>query len=141
MDRRQEVARGFVVAGGDGAELLEFSEEVFDQVAGLVEFPVMRPRILAVAAGRNDEGLAGLFQRADNAFVGVVSFVGNHSVGLNRGKQEIGSVQIVSLAGRQSEAGRIAQGIHGRVNFAAQAAPAAPQGLLFALFFRAPALC
>jgi hypothetical protein len=47
----------------------------------------------------------------------------------------------VGLARCQGEAGRVAQGIHGGMDFAAQAAPAAPEGLFFALFFRAPALC
>jgi hypothetical protein len=47
----------------------------------------------------------------------------------------------VRLARRQGEAGGIAQGIHGGVNFAAQSTTAAPQGLVFAPFLRAPALC
>ena len=32
MDGGEEVARGLVVAGGDGTELLEFGEEVLDEV-------------------------------------------------------------------------------------------------------------
>ena len=36
----EEISGGLVIAGGDGAELLEFAEEVFDQVARFVEFPV-----------------------------------------------------------------------------------------------------
>jgi len=99
--------------------LLEFGKEVFDQVARFVEFPVIFAGIVAVAAGRNDEGLARLFQRADHAFVGIVGFVGNHGIRLDLRKQEIGSFQIVSLAGRQGEAGGIAQGIHRGVDFAA----------------------
>jgi hypothetical protein len=47
----------------------------------------------------------------------------------------------VSLAGRQREAGRIAQGIHRGVNFAAYSTTAAPEGLVFAPFLCAPALC
>ena len=39
MDRGQEISGGFVVAGGDGAELLEFGEEIFDQVSRFVEVP------------------------------------------------------------------------------------------------------
>ena len=38
MDGGEEISGGFVVAGGDGSELLEFAEEVFDQVARFVEF-------------------------------------------------------------------------------------------------------
>ncbi len=119
VDGGQEIAGGFVVTRGDGAELFKSGEEVFDQVARFVEFPVIGAGILAVAAGRNHEGLARLFQRVNHAFVGIVGFVGNHGVRLDLGKQEIGSVQIVRLAGRQSEVGGIAQGIHGSVDFAA----------------------
>jgi hypothetical protein len=36
IDSSEEVAGGLVVAGGDGAELLEPGEEVLDQMAGLV---------------------------------------------------------------------------------------------------------
>ena len=40
VDSGEEIAGGFVVAGGDGAELFEFAEEVLDQVARLVEVAV-----------------------------------------------------------------------------------------------------
>jgi len=46
----EEIASRFVIAGSDGAELLQPGDEVFDQVARLVEFPVIRAGILAVAA-------------------------------------------------------------------------------------------
>lgn len=41
MDGGEKVARGLVVAAGNGAELLEFGEEVLDQVARLVEVAVV----------------------------------------------------------------------------------------------------
>ena len=40
VDGGQKVARGLVVAGGDGSELLEFAEEVLDQVTLLIEVAV-----------------------------------------------------------------------------------------------------
>ena len=55
----EEVSCGLVVAGGDGAELLELCEEVFDQVAGLVEVPVELARQEAVGLGRDHRRLAG----------------------------------------------------------------------------------
>jgi hypothetical protein len=36
LNGRQEVARGFIVAGGNRPELLEFSKEVFNQMARFV---------------------------------------------------------------------------------------------------------
>lgn len=37
VDCREEVLGGLVVAGSDGAELLEPAVEVFDEMAGLLE--------------------------------------------------------------------------------------------------------
>ena len=39
VDGGEEIARSFVVAGGDGPELFEFAEEVFDQMALLIGAP------------------------------------------------------------------------------------------------------
>jgi len=39
MNRRQEVTGGFVVAGGDGPELLDLGEEILDKVPRLVGVP------------------------------------------------------------------------------------------------------
>lgn len=47
----------------------------------------------------------------------------------------------MSLAGRQDEVQRIAQGIDKRMDLGAQPAFAAPDSLVFAVFFCAPALC
>jgi hypothetical protein len=41
MNSTEEVPRGFVVAGSDGAILLESSEEVLDQMARLVQMLVI----------------------------------------------------------------------------------------------------
>jgi len=51
VDGSEEISCGFVVAGGDGAELFEFAEEVFDQVARLVEVPVALARRGSVLPG------------------------------------------------------------------------------------------
>jgi len=62
----EEVTNPFVIAGSDSVELLQSDKEVFDQVTRLVEFPVIRARILA---GGNDGELARLFQRVKDALV------------------------------------------------------------------------
>jgi hypothetical protein len=40
MDGGEEVTRGFVVAGRDGPILLEFGEEVLDQVTRFINMPI-----------------------------------------------------------------------------------------------------
>jgi hypothetical protein len=37
MDGGQEISCGFVISGSDGAELLEFGKEIFDEVARVIE--------------------------------------------------------------------------------------------------------
>ena len=44
VDGGEEIARSFVVAGGDGPELFEFAEEVFDQMALLPDGAPYRGR-------------------------------------------------------------------------------------------------
>jgi len=54
MDCGQEISRGFVVTRGDRAELLEFAEEIPDQMPRLIKLLVIRARLLAVAFGWNN---------------------------------------------------------------------------------------
>ena len=40
MNGSEEVASGLVIASGDGTKLLEFGQEVLDQVARFIEMPI-----------------------------------------------------------------------------------------------------
>ena len=53
----------------------------------------------------------------------------------------VGAEQVVRLTAREDEADRIAQGVDQSVDFGAQSASRATDGLIFAWFFLAPALC
>ena len=44
----QKVSGGFIVAGGNAPELLEFSEEVLDQMAGFIHVFVMGAGIFSI---------------------------------------------------------------------------------------------
>ena len=48
VDGGEEISGGLVIARGNGAEPLEFTEEILDQVARFVEFPVELARRHAV---------------------------------------------------------------------------------------------
>ena len=141
MNCGQEIRGGLVVAGGDGTELLEPAVEVFDEMAGLVHVLVERTRGLAVASGRNDTGLARFLQRFDDAPVGIEGFVGEQSIGLHVRQQRICPLQVMGLARGQEEAEWIAQSVDQGMDLGAQPAFAAPDRLIFAVFFWAPALC
>ena len=101
----------------------------------------MRWRCCGCSLGRNDDCLACGEQRFDDALVGIVGFVGQHSIGLHVGQQGIRALQVMSLTGGQKEAERIAEGVDHGMDFGAQPAFAPPDRLVFAVFFWAPALC
>src|SRR3954464_6014762 len=62
MYHRREARVGFVVPGGDAAELLDLGEEVFDQMAPLVHLEVARDGGDPVGFGRYHGGRAPIVQ-------------------------------------------------------------------------------
>ena len=72
----KEVSGGFVVAGGDSTELLEFCEEILDQVARLIHVFVIVARVFSVGFWRDDDLFSGLFERLYDSFIGVECFIG-----------------------------------------------------------------
>jgi hypothetical protein len=141
VDGGEEVPGSLVVAGSDGTELLELAVEVFDEMASFVHFLVERSRCFAVAFLGNDNCLTGGQQRLDEALVGIERLVSQQDFGLHVRQQGIAALQIVGLARGQEEAKRIAQRVDRGVDFGAQSAFAAPDRLILAVFFWAPALC
>jgi hypothetical protein len=141
MDCGEEIGSGLVVARCDGAELLEATVEVFDEMARLVDLLVERARVLAVAFWRDDAGLASCLERPDDAQVGIESLVGQQSISLHVRQQSVRPLQIMGLAWGQEEAEGIAQSIDQGVDLGAQSAFAPADRLIFAVFFWAPALC
>ena len=135
MDAGEEVSGGLVVAGRDRAVLLELAIEVFHEMACLVQFLVIGTLSLSIALGRNDELFSCCKQRIDDAFIGIESLVGQQSVGPHLRQKHIGTLQIMGLPRSQEEGQRIAQGIDHGMYFRAQSAFAAPDRLVFAVFF------
>ena len=141
MDAGEEVAGGLVITRGDGAKLLEFAEEILDEVAGLVKLLVIGARVFAVALGWDYRGLSRRRQRLDHPRVGVERLVGQHGVGFHLRQQRIGAREIMDLARRQQERQWIAQRVNQGVDLGTQSAFAAADRFLLAVFLRAPALC
>ena len=90
-------------------------------------------------------GITTVFARAskrlDHPLVGIEGLVCQQGLGLHLRQQCVGAFQIMGLARRQDEVQRIAQRIDKRMDLGAQSAFAAPDRLVFAVFFCAPALC
>ena len=135
MDAGEEVSGGLVIAGRDRSVLLELAIEVLHEVARLVQFPVVRALNLSISFGRNDELFSFRKQRPDDAFIGIESLVCQQSVGLHLGQKHVGTLQIMGLPRGQEEGQRIAKGVDHGMDFGAQSAFAAPDRLVFAVFF------
>ena len=135
MDAGEEVSGGLVVAGRNRSVLLELTIEVFHEVARLVQFLVVEALNLSITLGRNDERFSCRKQRLDDALIGIESFVCQQSVGLHLGQKYVGTLQIMSLPRSQEEGQRISKGVDHGMDFGAQSAFAAPDRLVFAVFF------
>jgi hypothetical protein len=98
IDGSEEVTRGFVVASRDGAIGFELRIEVFDEMAFFVQLLVIGPGVDTSAFRRDDGVFAGVLEGSKNAFVSVISFVGNNRIGLDALKKSIGAIKIVSLS-------------------------------------------
>ena len=105
-----------------------------------LEFPIELARRGSVLSGRDRGGFSGGGGRRDDAFVGIVGFVGDQQVGGHLWQQSIGPGQIVHLARGQEKAKRVAEGIDEGVDLGGYSALAAAERLIF-IFFGAPAQC
>ena len=141
MDGGEEIPCGFVIARGDRAELFEFTKEIFDQVAFLVNFPVEFSRCQAVWPRRDNSRFAGARQGREDPGVGVEGFVGDQAIGHHGRQQRVGAGQIVHLSGGQQKRQRIAERVDQGVDLGAQPTPAMPDRLILVFFLSAPALC
>jgi hypothetical protein len=141
VDRGEEVAGALVVAGRDRPVLLELGEEVPDQVAGLVEVPVVRAGVPAVGLGRDDGRLAGPRERPEHALLGVERLVRDHRVGPDPRQPRIGAFEVVRLSGREREPGRVARRVDRGVDLGRRAALAPADRLGREIPPLAPALC
>lgn len=89
VDCPEKVASGLVVAGGNSAILLEFVEEILDQMTRLIQMPVIFARLLAVALGGNDDAFPSVFQGRDHPFLSIIGFIGDDRVRLDVRQQSI----------------------------------------------------
>ena len=91
MKSGQEVPRQLIIACGDSTEVLEFAEEVLNEMAGFVKLLIVLSSSSAFTPRRNDDLNSDLFQRLNDTVVGVIGLVGDHRAGAQMGQQNIGA--------------------------------------------------
>ena len=141
MDAGEKVSRGLIITGRDSSELLELTDEILDQMARLVHLSIKVARRLAIALRWNHRGFARRQERFDHSLIGVEGFVGQQGIRPHLWQELVGALKVVRLTTGQEEGKRIAQRIDHEMDLCAQPAFAAPDRLVFTLFFWAPALC
>ncbi len=140
MQAGEKIARGLLVARGDGPKMLDYIEEPLDEVALGIEREVAIAFDLAICFGRNDRLDGARFQVLDKA-VGVITLVGEEGFGLHKSHERFGLCDVVNLPAGEADRQRIAQRGDDHMDFCREPAARAADGLVATPFLRAPALC
>jgi hypothetical protein len=141
MNGGDEVAVGLVVAGGDGAELFEFGEEIFDEVASLVDLPVEGLWVHAMSPGWDDGCYPACGQRFEHPFVGIEGTISDQYPGLEAWQEHVGRDNVRRLARRQCKGGWTTKPIDHGQDLGRQPPERTADGLPATRFLGAPALC
>ena len=139
MDASEKISGELVVTRRDGAKVLQFIEESLDEIALAVEDEVTRRRCLTIGFGR-DHRIDVSLGKSVAERIGVVCLVSDQRLWFDCFEQRLRASQIVNLTWREHHIDGIAERIDEDVNFGGQSTTGSADGL-FAIFFRAPALC
>ena len=129
-----------VVAGCDGAILFELAEKPLDEIAFAIEGKIGIARRDPIGLGWNDRHDASALELLDQG-IGIIGLVGQEGLGLDLVEQRRGLADIGRLSRRERQGDRIAERIDDGMDLRGQPAARPADGLIFAFFFLAPALC
>ena len=139
VDHGREAGIGFFVARGDASKRLDGAEEVFDKVAPLVLFRVVRGVSTGSLAQRNDS-LDACAGQALAQPAGIECLVADECQAGDAGHENIKAGDVMPLARQQHEADEIAERVDERCNLRRQAAARLADGLILSPPF-APVPC
>ena len=102
MQESHETSSKFFITGENASKPLDSVDEAFDDVALFVANAVIVPRLLAIAARRDDHlDMSGCEQFSQR--VGTVAFSGNDRVKMERCEQRFSLGKVMALAASQDE--------------------------------------
>jgi hypothetical protein len=128
MDICGEALISFVCAHGDAFEFLGLAEEVFDQVAPLVDFRVDRQGRGSPWMLRDDDLGAALVEVGDDG-IAVEGLVGDEALKGETLDERSDPHRVETMAAHENEADEIAQCVGQRQNFGRHAAFGTADGL------------
>jgi hypothetical protein len=117
-----ETSCKFVVPCENASIPFDLVDEALDQMALLIEMPVIVPLFGAVFLGRND-CLGTVISNRLEQCIDIVGSVGNQMLELKGVDQRLGLCTVMALSASQDEAEWIAQCIDKDVNLGAESAP------------------
>src|SRR4051812_41204996 len=129
MGSCEEVPCGLIITCGDRTELLEFGEEVLDQMPCRIHVAIEFSGLLPVCLRRDDRGLSRGDEWPDHPLVAVEGFIVEQHARLHVRQQFVSPNQIVDLATGQMEANRIAESVNQGMDLGAQSAARSPDRL------------
>ena len=123
MDEGEEAGGELVIANGDSAELLELEEELFHEMAFLVEPPIDIPWISFTIPGRDTEigTMVGDKLTKRPFAIGFIS-KDSRSFQVNPAEQFFSDSNVMNVAGGQHDLYRVAQSVHNGMNLRSSAA-------------------
>jgi hypothetical protein len=133
VDGGKEIPGGFVVERCDRGELLEFAEEILDQVALFVEFSIEFAGYQTVWS-RREHGDFASRQPVPYSAIGIEGAICDQQVAGHMRQQRISPGQVVRLSRRQQQAQRIAERVDQRMDLRAQPAASAAECLVLNFF-------
>jgi hypothetical protein len=110
VDQGLEALIGFAGAHGDAFELLEFAEEVFDEVSPFVHFQIDIDGADPLRHLRDDDLCPALVELFDDP-VGVEGLVTEQCIELNAFDERGHADGVIAISGQKLEAHEVAQGI------------------------------
>lgn len=138
-DHRGEAGIGLFIARRDASKRLDRAEEVFDEMAPLVHFRVMRRMSGGPLAQRNDSLDAAAGQPLAQP-MGIERLVADDSEAGDAGHENVKTCDVVALARQEYEADQIAERIDERRDLRRQATARLADGLFLSPPF-APVPC
>ena len=111
-----------------------------DEIAFAIESKIGVARRDPIGLGWNDRHDASALERLDQG-IGVIGLVGQEGLRFDLFEQRRGLADIGGLSRRERQGDRIAERIDDGMDLRGQSASGSADGLVFAFFFWAPALC
>jgi hypothetical protein len=140
LDGSEERAGELIIACCDCSEAFELTEEALDEIAFAIEGEIDFAFDESIGFGRNDGCDAALVQGLDQGIC-IIGLVCEKGFGLDLFEQRRGLTKVGCLAGRKRHGHGVAESVDDHMDLGCQTASGSADGLIAAVFFRAPALC